>query len=212
MNELDIDTFHRLLIDSIANVVKYIRDEYSDKQIFAFYLFHDSLWGYIVPHISVEDGIKPLPQSKSHHKMLVNRSFHLPPKPPKRPLQVHVLKMVKQEDGLTFIWTTKSVFDLSVTNSIGREYFEDVNMWLLRAQFYRVTFTHKQMEQYHRTMTAVAIDVLQALDKRGLFGDDDQRQHTLVNLVMLKDPNREWIHTARELNPPEVYQRWVNTL
>lgn len=190
---LDFDDFHDMLLDATRDLLIRVRAEYSDQQLYAFYLFHDPLWGFMVPRISIEGGIKPFPPLGYIIKQAINLTLRTPSPQPA-------------------IQTDQHPHDFNLAHRIGREYFEDVNMWLLRAQFYRVTFTHKQMEQYHRTMTAVAIDVLQALDKRGLFGDDDQRQHTLVNLVMLKDPNREWIHTARELNPPEVYQRWVNTL
>ena len=190
---LDFDEFHDLLLDATRDLLVHVRKEYDNRQLYAFYLFRDPLWGFIVPRLSVEGGIKSFPKLGYVVKQAINLALRTANPQPK-------------------IRTDQHPHDFNVAHRIGREYFEDVNIWLLRAQFYRVTFTHKQMEQYHRTLTAIVVDVLQALDKRGLFGDDNQRQHTLVNLVMLKDPDREWIHTARDLNPPDVYQRWIKTL
>ena len=181
---LDFDEFHDLLLDATRDLLFHIRREYVDKQIYAFYLVHDVLWGFIVPKLSVEGGIKPLPPFKPNVKRLVDRTFKPPPTP------FSVLEI--QDDGnghINMKWVTKEPTDLVVARSIGREYFESVNLWLLRAQFYRVTFTDKQLAQYQRTLTAICEDVLEALDKRGLFGDGEAK----VDLMMLKGSERKRI-------------------
>lgn len=191
---LDFDDFHDLLLDATRDLLLHVRREYADRQMYAFYLFHDAPWGFMVPKMTVEGGIKSLPQLGYVIKEAINLAL-------------------RSASGPKFPdWMQKQPYHIDVASSVGREYFELVNMWLLRAQFYRVTFTYKQMEQYHRTMTAISIDVLQALDKRGLFGEGEDRQQTIVNLVMMKDANREYLQHARDLNPPEVYQRWIEEL
>lgn len=193
---LDFDEFHDVLLDATRDLLLGIRREYENKQLYAFYLFHDAPWGFIVPHIAVEDGIKQLPMLGQMVRDIINTAlrtaYYLP--------LSNGTRMDKQP------------YNMNSALPIGRDYFESVNMWLLRAQFHRVTFTHKQMEQYHRTLTSICIDVLQALDKRGLFGEDAVRLQTIVNLVMMNDPNREYIQNGRDLNPPEVYQRWIEGL
>lgn len=184
---LDFDEFQALLLDATRDLLIQIQHDYHNRQIYAFCLFHDPLWGFIVPSLSVQGGLNPLLPILPHLKRLVNRTL-------KTQLKIQNPRA------------------MTIRHSIGREYFERVNMWLIRAQFYRVSFTYKQIEQYHRTMTAICIDVLQALDKRGLFGESEIRDQTIVNLVMLKDPQREYVQHAKDLNPPHVYQRWIEEM
>lgn len=204
---LDFDEFHDLLLDATGELLLHLHDEYEGKQIYAFYLFHDLLWGFIVPKVAIDGGIKQFPKLDLNRsiKLLVNAALRTAPH---SNVKFSLEKLDRQ--SLNIKRDKKLTFAKSPT--IGQEYFEPVNMWLLRAQFHRVTFTHKHMEQYHRTMTAICIDVLQALDKRGLFGEGEKRQQTLVNLVMMKDPNREWLQHAKVLNPPEVYHKWIEEL
>lgn len=193
---LDFDEFHDVLLDATRDLLLGIRRDYENKQLYAFYLFHDAPWGFIVPRIAVEDGFKQLPMLGQMVRDIINtalRTAYYPPLSNGTPMD-------------------RQPYNINSASPIGRAYFEPVNMWLLRAQFYRVTFTYKQMEQYHRTLTAICLDVLQALDKRGLFGDDISRQQTIVNLVMMKDSNRKYLQHAKDLNPPEVYQRWIEAL
>ncbi len=203
---LDFDEFHDLLLDATRDMLIDLKEEYEDQQLYAFYLFHDPLWGFSLPQVTIEGGIQPLPKFdlNRHIKHLVNVALRTAP-------TSSIFKRLSLEKLEGQILNTKrdSTQPLTLGTPIGREYFEAVNMWLLRAQFHRVTFTHKQMEQYHRTMTAICIDVLQALDKRGLFGEGDKRQQTVVNLIMMKDPNREWLQHAKDLNPPDVYNKWI---
>jgi len=204
---LDFDEFHDLLLDATRELLLHLHEEYRGKRIYAFYLFHDPLWGFIVPSLSVQGGIlKPKPLQQ-YTKMLTNYTL----KSSDMPSLLAILPNTTGKFGDTK-WVQKQPTDPSIRRSIGREYFEAVNMWLLRAQFHRVTFTHKQIEQYHRTMTVVCIDVLKALDKRGLFGEGEKRQQTMINLVMMKDPKREWLQHAKDLNPPDVYHKWIEAL
>ena len=183
---LDFDEFHDRLLDATRELLLHLNKEYEGKRIYAFYLFHDPLWGFIVPSLSVQGGIKALKPLKRYTKMLVNRTL----KSSNIPSLLTTLFDTTGKFGDTKL-VHKNPTDPSIRRSIGREYFEDVNMWLLRAQFHRVTFTHKQIEQYHRTMTAICIDVLQALDKRALFGEGGKRQKTFFDVKIIRDPNRE---------------------
>jgi len=123
---LDFDKFHDLLLDATRDLLVHVKEEYSDRQLYAFYLFHDPLWGFVVPRLSVEGGIKPFPKLGYIVKQAINLALRSASPQPQ-------------------IQTNQHPHDFNVAHRIGREYFEDVNMWLLRAQFYRVTFTHKQM-------------------------------------------------------------------
>lgn len=193
---LDFDEFRDLLLDATRDLLIEIRHAYAGKRIYEFVLVHDALWGFIVPKLAVEGGVQTFAVMKNRGldaltKLLMSLGLsdqlqYIPEKAQARPRKV---------------W--------KIPTSTGRDYFEEVNLWLLRAQFYRVNFSYSQLMQYHRTLSVVCVDVLQALDKRGLFGLDDDRLQTVVNLVMMYDPEREWLKNAELLNPPEVYNRWI---
>ena len=64
---LDFDEFNNLLLDATRDLLLYIRQDYENRQIYSFYLFHDPLWGFMVPSLSVEGGINPLLRPLMHN-------------------------------------------------------------------------------------------------------------------------------------------------
>lgn len=200
---LDFDEFHDLLLDATRDLLLSLKYKYHIRAISEFMLTHDPLWGFIVPRWSVRDGIELLPadifKPKNWFKEITRLS---------QLLLSEIAMNLRQT--MDYVYHPDKIF--KSLNSVGREYFEEVNMWLLRAQFYAVRFEYFELMQYHRTMTAICVEVLQTLDKRGLFGDETTRDQTIVNLVMMKDPDREWIKNAQLLNSPQAFQTWFEKL
>lgn len=196
---LDFDEFRDLLLDATRDLLIDINRSYAGKTIYEFVLIHDALWGFMVPKLAVEGGVQAFAVMRDRGLDVLNKlmlSLGLSD-------QVHYLPEQTRPVPRK-VW--------KIPKSTGRDYFEEVNLWLVRAQFHRVRFTYSQLMQYHRTMTVICVDVLQALDKRGLFGVGENRLQTVVNLVMMKDPDREWIKNAELLNPPQVYAEWIEKL
>lgn len=200
---LDFDEFHDLLLDATRDLLLSLKHKYHNRAILEFMLTHDPLWGFMVPRWSIREGIDLLPadifKPKNWFKEITRLS------------QLFLSEIAMNlRQTIAYVYHPDKIF--KSLNSVGREYFEEVNMWLLRAQFYAVRFEYFELMQYHRTMTAICVEVLQTLDKRGLFGDEATRDQTIVNVVMMKDPDREWIKNAQLLNSPQAFQTWFENL
>ena len=56
-------------------------------------------------------------------------------------------------------------------------------------------------------MTTCLLEVLQQLDREGIFGEPDARDGYVLNLLMDDQDNDSIVATARKVNPPKVVKR-----
>ncbi len=130
---LDFDEFHDLLLDATREMLIGLREEYLGQQLYAFYLFHDPLWGFILPQVAIDGGIQLLPKFdlKRSVKLLVNAALRIAPQSNViNHLSVYHDYSIEKSDWqfLNIKRNNKQTFAKATT--IGREYFEAVNMWL----------------------------------------------------------------------------------
>jgi hypothetical protein len=86
-------------------------------------------------------------------------------------------------------------------HDLGDDFFSAVNDWLIK---YREMFDLSHQNLMILTMRRV----LSTLDSEKLFGEGEVREKVVLN-IMQGDQGPDWIETARLLNPPSTYARWL---
>jgi hypothetical protein len=53
----DFDQFQSLLLDATRSAFTVVQQEHSKESFYAFSLFHEPLWGYVIPSSNTEEGL-----------------------------------------------------------------------------------------------------------------------------------------------------------
>lgn len=189
--ELDYQEFHSLLLHATRAAFVSIQQAHPAEKFYGFGLFHEPLWGYIVPVANSEEGLVRRAQEYKRDR--------------------HNLGYAAADlDNLA--WQLRwNPGDWAYFNEQPR-LFEPVNGWLEEHNVYDFyeddDAKHDELDE---KMIGICRSVLVALDQEGIFGTGQRRDQVVLN-IMMGDQDRSWFEHARLLNPPAVYERWVSEL
>jgi hypothetical protein len=176
------DQFHAALLTASRDAFEHVRNAHKGETFYAYGLFHEPLWGYIIPVANTEEGLRKravLLQSGSLGSFYATWPI---------------------EDTMKDIrWTPA---DWAYFNIEGN-HFEQVQG--IVATLHEFHFYDEQT--HHDRMIFFCRSVLNQLNSEGVFGGWDERMRIVLN-IMMGDQDNSWIEHAKALNPSKVYYRW----
>lgn len=186
---LDLNEFQSILLSASRSFFTDIQHSHVTENFYAFGLFHEPLWGYILPASNTEEGLK----RRAHEYQLDE-------------FNIGYAQMPLDEIALSLRWSTGDWAYLSHDD----ERFEPVNQWLEHNNVYWAYKgnTDEWEDKLNRPMIEFCRKTLLTLQNEGVFGNAQQRKGIVLN-VLMGDQDRSWYEHARILNPPAVYERWV---
>jgi hypothetical protein len=179
---------HALLLDASRKTFISVQQQHPHETFYAFGLFHEPLWAYIVPTCNTEEGLIRQAhryQHDEHNLGYATRTIN--------DLR-HLLR-----------WSTA---DWVYHRDLYRDHFEPVFEWLREYDPYDLG-EDEWLDDAQ--MNAVCRSVLHTLDLEGVFGEGEDRERIVLN-VLMGDQDNSWVEHARLLNSPAVYQRWVEDI
>jgi hypothetical protein len=187
----DFDELRDLLYQAAKKTFGAVQDQKPTERFYAFGLYHEPLWGYIIATCNTEEGLTRRAEEYKLDKYNLGYS--------KQPIE---------ELRRDLRWNPAD-WDYHDT---GNEEFRPVNDWLLEHNIYSLYqddwTAHDQM---NTELIAICRGVLHKLDDEKVFGDGEAREDIVLN-IMMGDQDRSWIEHAKVLNPPSIYERWINEL
>lgn len=202
MAETNFDQFHGILLEASRNAFTNVQELHPDEHFYGFSLYHEPLWGYVIATANTEEGLTRAAEAY--------RDF--------RRSRGKAEKSI-EELRLMLRWNSG---DWEYHNT-GPDFFEHANQWLLEQDLHNTWEREQQgkfdeeenwaiyLEQIDSKMIGICRQVLATCDREGVFSIVSDRDNVVVNIVM-GDQDRSWIEHARILNPPEVYERWLDEL
>ena len=157
------------------------RSKHPGEQFYAYALYTTGLFDWVYPACNTEEGLR-----RSAQKYL------------RQGLGSDV-----ERQALELRWSPE---DWAYQDE-GKQAFAGVNR-MLRGMGDKLTgLADKDFGRAVRKLTTCLLEVLQQLDREGIFGEPDARDGYVLNLLMDDQDNDSIVATARKVNPPKVVKR-----
>jgi uncharacterized protein DUF4303 len=189
--QIDYEELYDLLLRATRTAFTQVQVDHTDEQFYGFGLYHEPLWGYIVPTANTQEGLQLRAEyyrEDRHNLGYARRSL--------------------SELASLLRWSPCDwKYHLE-----GQELFEPVNRWLQDRDFmYQHLDDDAALDTFDGHMVDICRRVLTTLDAEGVFGVGNARTRLVLN-IMMGDQDGTWLEHAQALNPPDVYKRWLTEI
>jgi hypothetical protein len=183
---MNYEEFYCLLLAASRGAFTTMQEQHPDETFYAFSLSHEPLWAYIHPTANSDQGLTRCAQEYQQDKFKLGYAR---------------LSLDELRDNLR--WSSG---DFAYSQS---DHFQPVNEWLTAHNVYWLyDDSESKRAQMHTHLIEICCRVLQNLDAEGVFIRNQPRNQVVLNLLM---GDQDLTH-ARQLNPPDVYQRWLEEI
>ncbi len=190
MQNVDLHQLEVLLLEAARSAFTNIQQQHPDEHFYAFSLIHEPLWEGIYLASNTEEAL-----------LRCAERYHQYPDY----LHMSVVELVTQ-----LRWSSGDWEYIDATNT----YFAEVNDWLIKHLLRKWIYeSHNEEVEDKRDASVIEVcrNTLRQLDAEGIFGIGEAREKVTLN-IMMGDQDRSWLEHGRLLNPPAVYERWLQEL
>jgi hypothetical protein len=204
----DDDKLKALLLSKSRDGFNQIKQQYASEDFYCFALYSHGSYSFAYTVASTEEGLTRAAERYLARNIVENwHWFDDLSLEQMRTMLRHSIADSPLHDGTLAETLFKEVCELAETRS--NDLF---NLWCEIANEQNEKAAFKAVKPYDKQFLDMCFDVLRQLDREGLFGTGEQRQHIVVNLLMADQSREDMLNYAKALNSQSVLKRYETEL